>query len=52
MAKSDFFSEESTFHVLKRKNQYKIWRWEKEKLIPECLQQVNTVDVRHLGWHL
>ena len=36
------FSDESIFYVLKRKNQCKIWRFEKEKLLPECLQQTNT----------
>jgi hypothetical protein len=38
------FSDESTFYVLKRKKLCKIWRLEKEKLLPECLQQVNTGD--------
>ena len=38
------FSDESTFYILKRKNQCKIWRLEKEKLLPECLQQTNTSD--------
>ena len=28
--------------MLKRKNQCKIWRLEKEKLLPECIQQTNT----------
>ena len=32
------------FYVLKRKNQSKIWRLEKEKPLPECLQQTNTGD--------
>ena len=32
------------FYVLKRKNQCKIWRLEKEKLLPECLKQTNTGD--------
>ena len=31
------FSDESTFYVLNRKNQCKIWRLEKVKLLPECL---------------
>ena len=41
------FSDESTFYVLKRKNQCTIWRLYKEKLLPECMQQTNTsVDVK------
>ena len=43
------FSDESTFYVLKRKNQCKIWRLEKEKLLPECLQQTNTADGGKVG---
>lgn len=38
------FSDESTFYVLKRKNLCKIWRLEKEKLLPECLELTNTGD--------
>ena len=43
------FSDESTFYVLKRKNQCKIWRLEKEKLLPECIQQTNTGDGGKVG---
>ena len=43
------FSDESMFDVLKRKNQYKIWRLEKEKLLPECLQQTNIADSEKVG---
>ena len=43
------FSDESTFYVLKRKNQCKIWRLEKEKLLPECLQQTNSGDGGKVG---
>lgn len=43
------FSDESTFYVLKRKNLCKIWRLEKEKLLPECLQQTNTGDGGKVG---
>ena len=43
------FSDESTFYVLKRKNQCKIWRLDKEKLLPECLEQTNTGDGGKLG---
>ncbi|CAF3398923.1 unnamed protein product [Rotaria socialis] len=43
------FSDESTFYVLKRKNQCKIWRLDKEKLLPECLQQTNTGDGGKIG---
>ena len=43
------FSDESTFYVLKRKNQFKIWRTEKEKLLPECIQQMNTGDGGKVG---
>ena len=38
------FSDESTFYVLERKNQCKIWRLEKGKLLPECIRQKNTGD--------
>lgn len=38
------FSDESTFYVLKRKNLCKIWRLEKEKLLPECLELTNIGD--------
>lgn len=43
------FSDESTFYVLKRKNLCKIWRLEKEKLLPECLEQTNTGDGGKIG---
>ena len=43
------FFDESTFYVLKRKNQCKIWQLEREKLLPECLQQMNTGDVEAIG---
>ena len=43
------FSDESTFYVLKWKNQCKIWRLEKENLLPECLQQTNTDDGSRVG---
>ena len=43
------FSNQSAFYVLKRKNQCKIWRLEKEKLLPECLQQTNTGDSGKVG---
>ena len=36
------FSEESTFYVLKRKNHVKIWRTDDERLLPDCIQQMNT----------
>ena len=29
-----------------------MWRLEKEKLIPECLQQTNIGDRGKLGWYL
>ena len=38
------FSDESTFYVLKRKNQVKIWRTDDERLLPDCIQQMNTGD--------
>ena len=38
------FSDESTFYVLKRKNQVKIWRIDDERLLPDCIQQMNTGD--------
>ena len=47
--KNVIFSDESTFYVLKRKNQCKIWRLEKEKLLPKCLQQTNTGDGGKVG---
>ena len=43
------FSDESTFYVLKRKKQCKIWRLEKQKLPPGCLQQTNTSDGGKFG---
>ncbi|CAF2153798.1 unnamed protein product [Rotaria magnacalcarata] len=43
------FSDESTIYVLKRKNQCKIWRMDKKKLLPECLQQTNTGDGGNVG---
>ena len=43
------FSDESTFYVLERKNQCKIWRIEKEKPLPECIQQTNTGDDGKVG---
>ena len=43
------FSDQSTFYGLKRKNQCKIWRLEKEKLLPECIQQTNTSDGGQVG---
>ena len=43
------FSDESTFYVLKRKHQCKIWRLENEKLLPECIQQTNTDDDGKVG---
>ena len=43
------FKDESTFYVLKRQNQCKIWRLEKEKSLPECLQQTNTGDGKKVG---
>ena len=47
--KNVIFSDESTFYVLKRKNQCKIWRLEKEKLLPVCLQQTDTDDDGKVG---
>ena len=44
-----FFWDEPAFYVLKRKNQCKIWRLEKEKLLPQCLQQTNTGDSGKVG---
>ena len=32
------------FYVFKGKDQCKIWRLEKEKLLPKRLQQINTGD--------
>ena len=43
------FSDESIFYVLKRKNQCKIWRLEKKKLLPECIQQTYTGDGGKVG---
>ena len=42
--KREFFGDESIFYVLKRKNQVKIWRTDDEQLLPDCIQQMNTVD--------
>ena len=43
------FSDESSFYVLRRKNRCKIWRMDKEKLLPECVEQSNTGDGGKLG---
>ena len=43
------FSDESTFYVLKRKNQVKIWRTDDERLIPECVQHMNTGNCGKVG---
>ena len=43
------FSDESMLYMLKRKNQCKIWRLEKEKLLPGCLQQMNASDAGKVG---
>ena len=43
------FSDKSTFYVLKRKNQCKIWCLEKEKLLAEYLQQMNTSNGGKVG---
>ena len=47
--KNVIFLGESTFYVLKRKNQCKIWRLETEKLLPVCFQQSNTGDGGKVG---
>ena len=38
------FSDESTFYVQKRKNQVKIWGTDDERLLLDCIQQMNTGD--------
>ena len=43
------FSDESTFYVLRRKNQCKIWRTDEERLHSDCVQQMNTGDGGKLG---
>ena len=43
------FSDKSTFYVLKRKNQVKIWRTDDERLLPDCIQQMNTGDSGKAG---
>ena len=43
------FSDKSTFYVLKRKNQCKIWCLEKEKLLSECLQQTYADNDGNVG---
>jgi hypothetical protein len=47
--KNMIFSDESTFYVLQRKNQCKLWRLEKEKLLPECWRETNTGDGGKIG---
>ena len=47
--KNVIFSDELTFSVLKRKNKSKIWQLEKEKLLSECWQQINTGDGGKVG---
>ena len=43
------FSDESTFYVLERKNQVKVWRTDEERLHQDCIQQVNTGRGGKLG---
>ena len=43
------FSDESTFYVLKRTNQMKIWRTDDEPLLSECVQQMNTGNDGKVG---
>ena len=43
------FSDESIFYVLKRKNQVKIWRTDDERLLPDCIQQMNTGNSGKVG---
>ena len=43
------FSDESTFYVLKRKNQVKIWRTDDERSIPECVEHMNTGNGGKVG---
>ena len=43
------FSDGSSFYVLKRKDFGKICRLEKEKILPECLEQTNTGDDGKVG---
>ena len=43
------FSDKSTFYVLKRKNQVKVWRTDDERLLRECVQQMNTGDGGKVG---
>ena len=42
-------NDESTFYVLKRKNKLKIWRTEDERLLSDCIQQMNTEDGGKVG---
>lgn len=52
-SKSDWrnviFSDESTFYVLERKNQVKIWRTDEERLHQGCIQQMNTGKAGKVG---
>ena len=43
------FSDESTFCVLKRKNQVKIWRTDEERLHQDCIEQLTTGNGGKLG---
>jgi transposase len=43
------FSDESTFYVLKRKNQVKIGRTDDERLLSECVEQMNTGNGGKVG---
>lgn len=43
------FSDESTFYVLQRKNQVKIWRTDEERLHPDCIEQATTGNDGKLG---
>ena len=43
------YSDESTFYVLERENQVKIWRTDEEQLYLDCIEQVYTGRGRKLG---
>ena len=42
--------EQLAFHILKRKNQCKLWRLEKENLLPKCVHKPILVMLEKLAF--
>ena len=43
------FTDKSTFYTLQRKTEVKIWRTDDERLLPDCIQQMNNGDNGKVG---